>query len=172
MDYECYGIFRWFLGCLYLLCGCLVVDVEFNCCIWHEWILICLFYCLELVRRFLWGLILIVVSFLWGMIFVAITSIPIHSYDINTSNRKTSVFYEDKLMWFISCYLVYTVFDIISNQDGVTTPFGDFFAKLILINWNPPYLFPLVLRQMALCSMVLDCSWDLHDHTLGNTIQS
>ena len=30
LDCDCYGIFRWFLRCLYLFCGCLMVDVQVN----------------------------------------------------------------------------------------------------------------------------------------------
>ena len=57
LDFDCYGIFRWFLGCLYLFCGCLMVDVKVNVGICNEWLLLCLVCCLELVSRVLWELV-------------------------------------------------------------------------------------------------------------------
>ena len=92
LECDCYGIFRWFLGCLYLLYGCIFVDAKVNVGIWYDWLLLCLFCCLELVRRVLWGLI-----------FVAIRSIYIYSYDIYVSNKTTSEVCEDKLIWLILC---------------------------------------------------------------------
>ena len=91
LECDYYGIFRWLLGCLYLFCGRLVVDIEVKFWIWYDWLLLCLFCCLGLVRRVLWGLI-----------FVAITRIPIHSCDIYFSNRKTYMVCEDKPIWFIA----------------------------------------------------------------------
>ena len=88
---ECYSIFRWFLRCLYLFYGCLVVDTEVNFWIWYDWLLLCIFCCLELVG-----------GVLWGLVFIVIIIIPIHSCDIDISNRTTSAVYEDKLIWFIS----------------------------------------------------------------------
>ena len=99
LDYKCCEIFRWFLGCLYLLCGCLMVDVEVKFWISYEWLFLCLLCFLELVRRFFWGLIFVA---LWGLIFIAIINIPIHSCDINVSNRTTSTVCEYRLIWFIS----------------------------------------------------------------------
>ena len=91
LDCDCYGIFRWFLGCLYLFCGCLVVDAKVNFWIYFYWLLICLLCSLELVRRVFWSLI-----------FVAIIIILIHSCDIAVSNRRTSTVCEDKLNWFVT----------------------------------------------------------------------
>ena len=64
---------------------------------------------------------------LWGPIYVAIISIPIHSFDINASNRTTSMVYEDKLIWFIAGYLVDAVYDSVRHRYGVPTPSGDIF---------------------------------------------
>ena len=132
------GIFRWFLGCLYQFCGCLVVDVEANAGIWYDWLLLCLFYCLEFVRRALWGLI-----------FVSISSIPIHYCDIDVSNRTTSAVCEDTIIWFIGGYLVDAGYASVRHWDGVPNTYGDIFAELRLINRNPPCSFLLGTMQMA-----------------------
>ena len=114
---DYYEIFRWFLGCLYLFYGCLVVDVKVNVGIWYQWLLICLFYFLELLRKVLWGLILF-----------AIRSIPIQSCELDASNITTSAFCEDKLIWFIAGYLVDADYDRVKHWDGVLTPSGDIFC--------------------------------------------
>ena len=67
-----------------------MVDVEVNVVIWYDCLLLCLFYCPELVRRVL-----------WGIYFSSVSSITIHSCDIDVSNRKTDEVCEDKLIWFI-----------------------------------------------------------------------
>ena len=91
LEYGCDGILGWFLVCLYLLCGCLVVDFEVNVGIWYDWILLCLLCCLELMGRVL-----------WGIIFVSISSISAHSCDIDVLNRTNAVLCEDKLILFIA----------------------------------------------------------------------
>ena len=117
LDCDYYGIFRWFL-CLYLFCGCPVFDVKVNFWIWYDWLIICLFYCLELVMRVLWGLVS-----------VAIIIIPIHSCDIDISNRKTSAVCEDKLIWFVAGYFLGTGYDSVRYRYGIPTPFGDIFPS-------------------------------------------
>ena len=91
LDCDCNGIFIWFLGCLYLFCVCLMVDAEVNVGIWYNYIILCILCWLELVRRVLWGLI-----------FVDISSIPIHSCDLDVSNRIAAEVCEDKLIFFIA----------------------------------------------------------------------
>ena len=95
LDCDVNRIFRWFLRRLYMFCRCLVVDAEVNVGIWYYWLLPFLFCYLELVRRFLWGLL-----------FVDTISIPIHYCDIDVSNRTTTAVCEDKLIWFIAGYIV------------------------------------------------------------------
>ena len=91
LDFDCYGVFRWFLRCLYLFYGCLVVDTEVNFWIWYDWLFLCIFCCLELVG-----------GVLWGLVFIVVIIIPIHSCDLDISNSTTSAVCEDKLIWFIS----------------------------------------------------------------------
>ena len=68
-----------------------MVDVQANVGICYDWLLLCLFCCLELVRRVLWGLIVFDIS-----------SIPIYSCDIDISKMTTAAVCEDKLIWFIA----------------------------------------------------------------------
>ena len=118
LDCDYYGIFWRFL-CLYLFCGCLVVDVKVNFWIWYDWLIICLFYCLELLMRFLWGLLS-----------VAIIRIHIHSCDIYISNRKTSSVCKDKLICFVAGYLLDAGHESVRYWYGVPTPFGDIFCQV------------------------------------------
>ena len=119
LESDCYGIFRWFLGFLYLFCGYLAVDIEVNIGIWYYWIPLCLLCCMELMIRFLWGLV-----------FVPIGSIPrilIQSCYLDVSNSTTSAVCEDKLILFFVGYLVYLGYDSVRHRNGVPTPYGDLF---------------------------------------------
>ena len=141
---------------MYLFCGCVAVNVEVNVSIWYDWLLLCLLYCLEIVRRVFWGLI-----------FVAISSIPIHSCVTNVSDRTTAAFHEDKLICFIASYLIEEVYDSVRHQDGVPTPYGDIFHRVKTRKLESPLLISIgskdngafVCGTLLFLGSSLLCTW-------------
>ena len=67
---------------------------------------------------------------MWGLILIAISIINIRSCDINVYNRTAYAVREDKLIWFISDYLVDAGYDSIRHWDGVPTTSGDIFCQV------------------------------------------
>ena len=116
LNCDCNGVCRCLLGCLYIFCGCILLDIQVNVEIWYDWLLLYVFCFLELIRRFLWGLVSI-----------SIRSISIHSCDLGLSNRTTSAVCEDKTIWYISDWLVDMVYDSVRHSYGVPTPSDDIF---------------------------------------------
>ena len=66
---------------------------------------------------------------MWGIISVDISSIHIHSCDIDVSDRTTAAVYEDKLIWFIDEYLADAGYDSVRHWGGVPNPSGDIFCQ-------------------------------------------
>ena len=66
---------------------------------------------------------------LWGLVLVDISSIPVGFCDINVSYRTTAVLYEDKLIWFIACYIVDMGYESDRHRNGVPTPSVIFFLS-------------------------------------------
>ena len=109
---------------------------------------------------------------MWGLILIAISIINIHSCDINVYNRTTYAVCEDKLIWFISDYLVDAGYESIRNWDGVPTTSGDIFCQVKTHKPEPP-LVNLHWFQVKYClwSVVLDYYWALHTNAIGNNVQ-
>ena len=83
----------------------------------------------------------------WSLIFVAIISIFIHSCDLAVSNRRTSTVCEDKLIWFISDFLVDAGYDSIRHWDIVPTTSGDIFFQVKTHKSEPPLLIYTVSKS-------------------------
>ena len=84
---------------------------------------------------------------LWGLILISIRIINIHSCDINVSNRTTYEVCEDKLIWFISDFLVDAGYDSIRHWDIVPTTSGDIFFQVKTHKSESPLLIYTVSKS-------------------------
>ena len=137
-SFYLYCIFRWFLGWLYLFCGCIVFDVEVNFGICYDWLLLCLFCCLELVRSVLWGLVFFLSASYLSTPVISMSPLgqPMQSVKIKLfSSFQASLL--TQAMTVSGIGMVYQILLVI------------FFANLRLINHNPLCSFTLGPSQMA-----------------------
>ena len=140
LDCDCYVIFRWFLGCMYLFYRCFLVYVEVKFWIWYNWLLLVSSVAWNLCVGFCgtWFSLLSSVSLSTPVILTSLIGWPLSSVNINWFCSLQELC-EGKVLWFIAGYLAEAGYYSVRHRGRVPTPSGDLFFWVKNNKSEPPF---------------------------------